>query len=98
MDDRDNNGRFANGNGASKGHRPGPGRPKRPVEEKYRQWLIGRVSQADWEMIVDVAKSRAKCGDDRARQWLSDWCMGKPVERQEHTGADGEDIRVVFRR
>ncbi len=79
-----------------KRHHNGGGRAPRPVEEKYRLWLIGRVSQADWEMIVDVAKSRAKCGDDRARQWLSDWCMGKPVERTEHTGAEGEALTVII--
>lgn len=91
---RDNNGRFANGHTISKGNKGGSGRPKRPVEEKYRNWLIGRVSQQDWIMIVDVAKAKAKAGDYRSRQWLSDWCMGKPIERQEVTGENGGPVVV----
>ncbi len=94
---RENNGRFTNGHTISKGNKGGTGRPKRPVEERYRNWLIGRVSEQDWIMIVDVAKAQAKSGQTQARQWLSDWCMGKPVERTEHTGEDGDAIRIVFR-
>jgi hypothetical protein len=86
---RDENGRFV------KGHKGGPGRPKRSTEEKYLAALSRRVTLKDWEKIIDVAIARAKTGDSTARQWLSDYLMGKPVQRQEVTGADGGPIVVV---
>jgi len=72
-----------------------PGRPPRPVEEKYRKWLLGEVAREDWIKIVQVAISRAKAGDKDARNWLSDWCMGKPVEKKEHKFSEGP-LNVVF--
>ena len=64
--------------------RESPGRPPKPIEEKYLRWLRARVKRKDWIYIVDTAMARAKAGDHKARQWLSDWCLGKPVERREH--------------
>jgi len=72
-----------------------PGRPPRRIEEKYRKWLLARVKKSDWDRIVDVAISRAMSGDNHARQWLSDWCLGKPIERQEHDVAS--EVSVTLR-
>ena len=85
---RDENGRFV------KGHDGGPGRPKRSTEEKYLAALSRRVTIRDWEKIVDVAVARAKTGDATARTWLSDYLMGKPVQRQEVTGAGGGPVQI----
>ena len=83
---RDTNGRFVKGNGG------GPGRPKRSTEEKYLAALSRRVTLKEWAKIVDVAVARAKAGDGQARQWLSDYLMGKPIQRTEVSGPDGGPI------
>jgi len=72
-----------------------PGRPPRPVEEKYHKWLLARVTKDVWIKIVDVAISRAQAGDDRARRFLADWCLGKPVERKELSGPEGGPIETT---
>ena len=91
---RDEHGHFTAGHKLSVGN--GGGRPKRAAEEKYLQLLRDTVTPEDWKMITQTAIARAKAGDNVARQWLSDWVLGKPVERHEVTGADGEPIRVVL--
>jgi len=87
---RDDKGRFA------KGHKGGPGRPKRSTEERYLAALSRRVKMSDWYKIIDTALARAKAGDATARQWLSDYLMGKPVQRNEVTGKDGDALTVRF--
>lgn len=71
------------------GHPGGPGRPRKPVEEKYLQRLSSRVTVKDWSEIIERAILDAKRGDTAARKWLSDYLMGTPIQRLEHTGADG---------
>lgn len=90
---RKSNGQFA------KGHSGNPtGRPKRSTEERYLRALSRHVTLKDWAKIVDTAVSRAKAGDSTARQWLSDYLMGKPLQRQEIAGAGGGDLvlRVIY--
>ena len=88
MTQRDDNGRFVKGNGG------GPGRPRRSTEEKDLNALTSRVTLKDWREIVDTAVSKAKRGDPRARQWLSDYLLGPPVQRLEHGGADGGPVEI----
>ena len=89
MTPRKDNGQFA------KGHSGNPnGRPKRSTEEKYLTALSRRVTLKDWATIVNTAVARAKAGDSTARQWLSDYLMGKPVQRSEISGPDGGAIDV----
>lgn len=89
---RDGKGRFASGNQLG----VGGGRPRRSAEEQYLQTLVALVKKEDWQDIIEKAKEQAKSGDDKARRWLSDYLMGKPVERVEMTGAEGEPIRIVI--
>jgi hypothetical protein len=86
--ERDKQGHFIKGNGG------GPGRPKRPKEEKYWRILLTSVSADDWRAIVDKAVEQAKRGDAVARKWLADYLVGPPVERKEITGADGKALRI----
>lgn len=72
--ERNANGTFA------KGNKGGPGRPKRSREERYLARLSKRCTLKQWEKIVDTAIARAKAGDARARQWLSDYLLGKPAQ------------------
>ena len=78
-----------------KGHSGNPnGRPKRSTEERYLAALSRHVTMQDWEKIIKTAISRAKAGDSVARTWLSDYLMGKPVQRSEVTGAGGGPVQV----
>ena len=58
----------------------GPGRPTRAREEKYLKTLVQAVSTEEWAQIADRAVEDAKNGDWRARNWLSDYLMGKPTQ------------------
>ena len=87
---RDEKGRFASGNGG------GPGRPKRVTETEYLDATIETVSLADWKKIARKAKDDAVNGDATARKWLSDYLLGKPVDKVQLTGADNEPLKIVF--
>jgi len=71
------------------------GRPPRPVEEKYRKAILQRCTAKQWKVIIDVAIAKAQAGDKDARNWLSDWCMGKPIERKDvrHSGSVEQVLR-----
>jgi hypothetical protein len=71
---RDGNGRFAAGNSG------GPGRPRRAVEQDYLATLVNAVPLARWMRIVDRAAEDAERGDPKARQWLSEYLLGRQPE------------------
>jgi hypothetical protein len=84
----DENGKFAKGNPG------GPGRPKKEREQKFYEITLTAVTFDDWKAIVCKAKDQAKRGDAVARKWLSDYLIGPPVQRSEHTGKDGGAIII----
>ena len=86
---RDENGRFAKGNGG------GPGRPKKAREEKYLDILLSIITPDEWAKVCSVALSRAKAGDSRAREWLANYIVGKPVEKREISSPEGEGLRIL---
>lgn len=86
MTDRDENGRFI------KGHEKTGGRAPREREIRYHEIMLTTVSFTDWERIVQKARDQAKKGDAVARKWLSDYLIGPPVQRNEHTGEGGGAI------
>lgn len=88
MQDRDKNGRFARGNGG------GPGRPKKVREEQYLDILLSVVTPKEWETVCAVALQRAKAGDGKAREWLANYIVGKPVDRQEISGPEGGRLKI----
>ena len=55
------------------------GRPPAVVETAYLKRLQALVSFEEWDAIATKAIEQAKNGDYRARQWLSDYCMGRPT-------------------
>lgn len=75
--ERDAQGRFA------KGNRGGPGRPPRKTEERYLRAMTRAVLLKDWRAIVKRAVAQARTGDKDARRWLSDYLLGRPVQRAE---------------
>jgi hypothetical protein len=68
------------------------GRPTRQTENKYLQITIGSVSEDDWKAIIDKAVVQAKAGDKNAREWLSDYLQGKPIENLNIFESDTEII------
>jgi hypothetical protein len=81
---RDKGGRFL------KGHAPlSKGRPKRSTEERLLAVMSDCVTDDDWRDITNKAVERAKKGDDRSRQWLTNYLVGVPKQKVEHTGEDG---------
>ena len=49
----------------------------------YTQALVDTVTLDDWVAIVKRAVNEAKLGDVKARQWLSGYLIGLPVQRTE---------------
>jgi len=90
MTDRDATGRFVKGNNANPN-----GRPPKEREERYRDIMLTTVSFADWQRIVEKARDQALKGDAVARKFLADYFIGPPVQRNEHTGADGGAIQII---
>ena len=69
---RDEKGRFLPGNAA------GPGRPRREVEENYLRILSDTCTPDAWRGICKRAVIDALQGDARARDWISNYLIGKP--------------------
>jgi len=72
-------GRSAEGHFAV-GNRGGPGRPSRATEAKYLKAMISVVTVEDWVEIAERAVADAKGGNWRAREWLSQYLIGKPTQ------------------
>ena len=85
---RDANGRFVKGHKAL----PGAGRPKRKTEERYIRAMMNAVSIADWRQIIRTGVGKAIEGDLGWARFIADYLAGKPIQRQEITGAEGDPI------
>jgi hypothetical protein len=59
-----------------KGDAGGPGRPRKKVERRYLQSLIGCVPLRRWRQVVCKALEDAEQGDAKARDWLSRHLVG----------------------
>jgi len=57
--------------------------------------MRSEVTAADWERIVAKAKQDAISGDRFARQWLSDYWLGKPTHHVDVT-SDGKPLSVPW--
>jgi len=73
---RDSTGRFLPGQAIVRS----PGRPKRETETRFLDTIISAMSPDKWRGIVDRAITDAIAGDFRARQWLSEYLIGKPPQ------------------
>jgi hypothetical protein len=88
--DRDEKGRFVKGN---PGNPNAKGRPKRKTEDKYLRTLQ-QCAAKEWKAICERAVKDAKGGDKAARQWLSDYLLGKPV--QEFKVDAKTDVHIIL--
>lgn len=87
MAERDDKGRFVKGVSGNPGGKP-------LDQTKYLKKLDTTMTLKEWRDIVVKAIEQAKRGDSRARQWLSDYLLGKPTQRQEITGAEGSEFVI----
>ena len=72
--ERDAKGRFTKGSSGNP-----QGRLPKQVEKTYLQVSESVCSFDVWREIVAKAVEQARRGDARARQWLSDYLIGKPL-------------------
>ena len=71
---RDEKGRFVKGASGNP-----QGRLPKEIEQTYLQVCESTCPFDVWREIVLKAVEQAKRGDARARQWLSDYLIGKPI-------------------
>lgn len=76
MAERNSKGQFVKGHKAYKNG----GRQKRSTEDDYLRALCESVTIEDWKAIAKKATEQAMRGDKAARQWLSDYLLGKPIQ------------------
>ena len=50
----------------------------------------------EWRAIVVKAIDQAKRGDSKARQWLSDYLAGKPVQGVDLGNRPGEELLIRY--
>jgi hypothetical protein len=78
-----------------KGQSGNPG--GRPAHQtKYLKSLVKLVNRNDWELIIKKAIVQAKNGDKSAREFLADYCLGKPQQAVDLTSG-GDKILVTLK-
>lgn len=92
MATRDENGRFVKGASGNPGGRP-------IDQSKYLKRIDTAMTLKSWRAIILKAIEQAERGDPKARQWLSDYILGKPIQyidqKTEHSG-EVDVIRVKW--
>ena len=86
---RKSNGQFGPGNKTG-------GRKTRTDEEDVRALFRSVVTLPHQRAIIVKAIAQAEKGDQAARKFLFDYLYGPPVQRNEHTGADGGAIVIEW--
>ena len=86
---RDSKGRWL------KGKPPGPGRSPMKKEERYYRLTIESVTDEDWVEIVIKAVKQAKQGQWRAREWLANYIIGRPVQVID-ANVNNKTIEVIY--
>lgn len=90
MVERDEKGRFVKGVSGNPGGRP-------IDQSKYLKRIDTAMTLKRWRAIVLKAIEQAERGDAKARQWLSDYILGKPIQYiDQNTNQSGEvTIRII---
>ena len=69
----------------------GPGRPKKPIEEKYIKAVYSAIKPDDLKEIVETLSKAAKRGDVQAAKLLMSYLVGIPVQKIAPTTPDGQN-------
>lgn len=88
---RDNKGKFLPGVSGNP-----RGRATKSRELKYVEQLQKRLTPEVYRDILDVLIRGAKRGDTKMIQILLDYAIGKPVQRTEISGMDGEPVGIIW--
>ena len=74
------------------------GRLPRQTENEYLNILMEKCTPDRWADIIEKALRQAVDGDARARDWLSRYVVGDPIQVHEYLFDKHEDIciRVIF--
>ena len=79
-----------------KGGKPGRSGRKSKAHEMGLQALLDKCwKQRQREKVIKTPALRAEPGDLEAIKLLMAYKFGKPTERYEHSGIDGEPIRTI---
>ncbi len=98
---RNGAGQFAPGNPG------GPGRPRRETERQYLSIISEACPPATWREIVEKAVWQARAGNEKAREWLASYLVGKPIAEaatlhalavEEEAGSDPVALEAKARR
>ncbi len=73
MTDRDASGKFVKGNSANPG-----GRPRSDLS--LSALIDGAVTEDDWKFIITAQLKKARRGDHKSVEWLTDRRFGKAVQ------------------
>lgn len=90
MTQRDAKGRFLPGNKVA------VGRATRQTERAYLAILSEECPPDTWRAICHSAVSFALAGDSRAREWVSNYLIGRPPLVVELSATDGTLLRNVL--
>ena len=90
---RNEKGQFVKGSAS-----PSPGRPKRAIEVAFHDILVEAVTEDLWRGIVRVAIKDALQGDKFAREWISNYVIGKPPQILELRAADATLLAELLKR
>jgi hypothetical protein len=78
------------------GARPNAGRKSKAEEAGLKALLDECVTERDRRALFRKLKQKALAGEDVAMGLLLGYLYGKPVQRQEITGAEGEPLFKVY--
>jgi hypothetical protein len=90
MTDRDASGKFVKGCAS-----PNPGGRKRS-DLSIIALIDEAVTDEDWKFIIGAQLKKARRGDHKAIEWLTDRRFGRAIQALEHSGKDGEAIRIEY--
>ncbi len=80
-----------------KGKPGGPGRKSKAAELPFLEQLKTGVTPEDFGEIVQKLVAMSKRGNLTAISMLFDHLLGKPVQKQEVSGAQGSAVEIVVR-
>lgn len=84
-------GRFAKGNKVGPGRRPGT---QVEMRIQYLSRLVETVPLERWQKVCEKAIDQAEEGDARARMFLANYLVGKPVTQVEISGPGGTELNL----
>jgi hypothetical protein len=89
--ERDENGRFLPGHAIKS-----PGRPPVRLERAYMDNLRERLTLDKWIKIINRAITDAIKGDRYAREWLSNYAIGRPPYNLQISASDAATLKEIL--